>query len=81
MRMVQSCNGLYLFKFNALYTQDFYCVRNLVTNQLKLVPVPKLNAKNCEYVATCCLAFDPLVSPHFKVVSFGCLSITTPNNV
>ena len=46
MRMVQSCNGLYLFRFNALYARNFYCVRNLVTNQLKLVPVPKLKSCN-----------------------------------
>ncbi|WOH15722.1 hypothetical protein DCAR_0935265 [Daucus carota subsp. sativus] len=66
--MVQSCNGLSLFRFNAVYAHNFHCVRNLVTNQLKLVPVPKLNAENYGYVANCCLAFEPLVSPHFKVI-------------
>lgn len=68
MRMVQSCNGLNLFKFNTFDDEmEAYCVRNLVTNEMKLVPLPNLDP-NHEWIVTYCLAFDPLVSPHYKVI-------------
>ncbi|KAK1387261.1 hypothetical protein POM88_015439 [Heracleum sosnowskyi] len=69
MLMVHSCNGLNLFRFNTFDNQmKSYCVRNLVTNQLKFVPLPKFDGDNYEWISSCYLAFDPLVSPHYKVI-------------
>ncbi|XP_074325288.1 F-box protein At5g07610-like [Apium graveolens] len=69
MRMIQSCNGLNLFRFNSFERdRKAYYVRNLVTNEIKSVPSPKLDSRFYEWIVTFVLAFDPLVSPHYKVI-------------
>ncbi|XP_074363516.1 F-box protein At5g07610-like [Apium graveolens] len=69
MRMIQSCNGLNLSRFNSFERdRKAYYVRNLVTNEIKSVPSPKLDSRFYEWIVTFVLAFDPLVSPHYKVI-------------
>ncbi|KAK1387348.1 F-box domain-containing protein [Heracleum sosnowskyi] len=59
--IVQSCNGLTLFRI-----QRSYCVRNLATNQLEFVPLPKLYPHTLG--SAWFLAFDPSVSSHYKIL-------------
>lgn len=47
-----------------------YCVHNLVTSELKVVPFFILVPNNYEYFVSCFLAFDPLVSHRYKFI-FG----------
>ena len=70
MMLVQSCNGLNLFRLQSFLISNikFYCVHNLATNKLRTVPLPNLDAYIGESIVTCSLAFDPLVSPHYKVI-------------
>ncbi|XP_074376696.1 F-box protein At5g07610-like [Apium graveolens] len=67
MKMVQSCNGLTLFQFNTSDVQiKLYCIHNLATNQMKMIPLPKLYED--DPIVTCNLAFDLLASPYYKIV-------------
>lgn len=68
MEIVQSCNGLLLFKYySSVHFIKLHCVCNLATKQHKFVPLPDFKDANPLDV-TCFLAFDPSVSPHYKIV-------------
>ncbi|XP_074376920.1 F-box protein At5g07610-like [Apium graveolens] len=43
-----------------------YCIHNLATNQMKMIPLPKLYED--DPIVTCNLAFDLLASPYYKIV-------------
>ncbi|KAM7477690.1 hypothetical protein LguiA_025903 [Lonicera macranthoides] len=62
VQIKKSCNGLLLILKNWWH----YCVYNPTTKQSKLIPAPIQGYKNLEPIN---LAFDPLKSHHFKLVS------------
>lgn len=66
--IVQSCNGLDLFRLITIPDRriKLYCIRNSTTRQCKLIPLPELSP--AESIVDCSLAFDPLKSPHYKIV-------------
>lgn len=87
IRISQSCNGLLLYPTDFVYTNvdDVkYYVYNPTTNKSRLIPLPsdetEYETENSVAVAVTVtamnLAFDPSISPHYKVVSLSVVNMT-----
>lgn len=68
LRILRSCNGLFLCQTGSIYEQPRYIVCNATTRKYKLVP--KSSGLSCRRVVhrAAYLAFDPKKSPHYKII-------------
>ncbi|KAJ1406192.1 F-box-like domain superfamily [Sesbania bispinosa] len=75
-RIVQSCNGFLLcqikqYKDRYVYQMDYsYAILNPTTNHFLMLPPLPGKRNNYEATLAIYLAFEPLRSLHFKVISF-----------
>ncbi|GER29578.1 F-box family protein [Striga asiatica] len=66
IKILHSCNGLLLCSsFKTSHHNRKYYVYNPTTNKFVLLPKPELGGEICGMS----LAFDPINSPHYKVIS------------
>ncbi|GKA57630.1 hypothetical protein Tco_0756818 [Tanacetum coccineum] len=74
VKILQSCNGLLLCSGSGRLVFDY--VYNPSTNQFKRLPHPNCSLDNSPYYRSAGLrmAFDPIKSPHYKLVDAGCTS-------
>ncbi|CAA0835566.1 F-box protein [Striga hermonthica] len=74
LRILHSCNGLLLCSsFRTSHHNRKYYVHNPTTNKFVLLPKPELGGGICGMS----LAFDPINSPHYKVICVRSESSTT----
>ncbi|PON51064.1 Galactose oxidase, beta-propeller [Parasponia andersonii] len=81
LRIIQSCNGLLLLRsgaYNLEYGSSVTCIYNPSSNKYTKLPNTPVRSDKVSVVVGQTLAFDPLKSPHYKVV---CIRYFSSNNV
>jgi len=69
IRIEQSCNGLFCCSSTrSAVGQPRYYVYSPVTKHFKVLSRPQVNEHGYLWICSASLAFDPLQSPHYKVV-------------
>ncbi|XXG50542.1 hypothetical protein AAC387_Pa02g4534 [Persea americana] len=67
---VQYCNGLFLLYSESIFPMRYH-ICNPAINQCFALPEPPLHPNLKRFMSISTLAFDPSLSPHYKVVRFS----------
>ncbi|XP_022719942.1 F-box protein At5g07610-like [Durio zibethinus] len=69
INMLQSCNGLFLCETHDDDVDNVsrYFICNPTTKKFKMLSFPRNPHEDCEFYVS--LAFDPLKSPHYKIIA------------